>query len=541
MSLHESDPIREAITLELTSPLIPEPRRVESAPTSQSNSVFSRIGEALCAALVVGAGLALAALLLGIQFSEYDDEGYALISIAHYLKTGHLYSDTYSQYGPFFFIAGEFCFRLLRIPLNHDGGRLVTFVAWAAAALLGGWTVHRATGPIPLGAAACGSLFVLASALANEPIHPQYIVLVISILAAHLSLSRRCGWSAFAFGAMGMALLLTKVNVGVFFFFALLLATLIATPHGRWQTRAMRGVLCVVVALPFILMRSHLALYGPLCLTVTAAILAVGLAASRADLRFRLPVLDARRCLAGAASIAIPVVGWVMLRGSSPADLFHGLVLWPSRQAGTFPLTLHPSAIRTLWTLLAPTGSLLLCLRLTRRRPERFRDASGALCFAAGSIALAFTVAHRPDVVIAFLPIGILPLVFNRLSGRAIFGPALPDGLGRHRFPASLSRGWKPGFNRRGARTHLGRNLRRRRARRLLTVARAPSFVVGGAGPGGRRCRHPLCRIYRGGTGPAAVPPYLPRLPPPRGTSAAPTPGAGRHLPLSGRKYPAEL
>lgn len=399
-----------------------EPRHVESAPPPRSNSVFSRIGEPLFTVLVVGAGLALAALLLGTLFSDYDDEGYMLISIAEYLKHGHLYSYTYSQYGPFFFVAGELCFRLLRIPLNHDGGRLVMFVAWAWAALQGGWTVYRATGRIPLGAAACGSLFVLASVLAIEPMHPQWIVLVISVLAAHLSLSRRRGRSAFAFGAMGMALLLTKINIGVFFFSAVLLAALIAAPEGRWQNRARWSFLCMVAALPVLLMHSHLALYATLCLTATLAIFAMGLVAIRADLNLRVSILDARRCLAGAAFIAIPVVGWVMLRGTSAADLLNGLVLGPARQAGEFPLLWHSSAIRTFSTLLASIGSLLLCLRLTRRRLEGFHDTSGALCFAAGSIALVLSVARRPDAAIALLPFGMLPLVYNRLSGPAIFG-----------------------------------------------------------------------------------------------------------------------
>ena len=54
-----------------------------------------------------------------------------------------LYSEAYSQYGPFYFLVQEFWFRLLNLPITHDSGRIVTLVHWIVSALLGGAVVYR--------------------------------------------------------------------------------------------------------------------------------------------------------------------------------------------------------------------------------------------------------------------------------------------------------------------------------------------------------------------------------------------------------------
>ncbi len=44
-----------------------------------------------------------AAEALLTRFSAWDDEGYMLVSLTHYLSEGQLYTKTFSQYGPFCF------------------------------------------------------------------------------------------------------------------------------------------------------------------------------------------------------------------------------------------------------------------------------------------------------------------------------------------------------------------------------------------------------------------------------------------------------
>ena len=91
------------------------------------------------------AGFCYARHILGIVYRPYDDEGYLLLAIDHYLKGGHLFTEVFSQYGPFYFYAQGALFRLLHLPVNHDTGRLVTLVCWQLSALSGGYFVFKVT------------------------------------------------------------------------------------------------------------------------------------------------------------------------------------------------------------------------------------------------------------------------------------------------------------------------------------------------------------------------------------------------------------
>jgi hypothetical protein len=56
-------------------------------------------------------------------FCRYDDEGYFLLMVKHYLDGGHLYTEVISQYGPFYTFAQTTFFRLLQLAVTHDAGR----------------------------------------------------------------------------------------------------------------------------------------------------------------------------------------------------------------------------------------------------------------------------------------------------------------------------------------------------------------------------------------------------------------------------------
>ncbi len=69
---------------------------------------------------------------LTTSLPSYDDDGYFLLMIKHYLGGEHLYTEVFSQYGPFYTFAQKIMFRLLGLPVTHDGGRMVTLVLWLA-------------------------------------------------------------------------------------------------------------------------------------------------------------------------------------------------------------------------------------------------------------------------------------------------------------------------------------------------------------------------------------------------------------------------
>lgn len=203
---------------------------------------------------------AFAKYTLATRFQPYDDEGYMLLSLAHYVSEGSLYRHTYSQYGPFYFYAQQACFQLLRLPFTHDAGRFVTLLYWAASALFGGAFVYKISKSALLTSAAIASCILLGSTLANEPGHPQQVVLFLFVLACCLSLTESLVLSRVslvALGAIGSALLFTKINVGVFYFAALAQTCLCLLPRSRIRMVGLGLMLAYAVGSPLLLMHSY--------------------------------------------------------------------------------------------------------------------------------------------------------------------------------------------------------------------------------------------------------------------------------------------
>ena len=124
------------------------------------------------AILVALAGAGAAAVRLLTTFGYWDDEGYMLVSLAHYVHGGHLYTETFSQYGPFYFYAQGIFFQLLHLPVTHDMGRLLTLVYWLAASVLAAVFIFRTFKSIYLACAAGLCTMLAGLVLTNEPDHP---------------------------------------------------------------------------------------------------------------------------------------------------------------------------------------------------------------------------------------------------------------------------------------------------------------------------------------------------------------------------------
>ena len=174
---------------------------------------------------VIAAGAAVVAWLfarhaLAVTFKMYDDEGYVLLSLDHYLRGGRLYTEVFSQYGPFYFFAQGAMFRLLHLPVTHDSGRLVTLLIWLASGGLGAWFVYRISRDTVLASAAGLACVVLVRDLSFEPGHPQQWILLILMLACCAATIPGTAGLLIP-GALGAALFFTKINVGVFYLAAL--------------------------------------------------------------------------------------------------------------------------------------------------------------------------------------------------------------------------------------------------------------------------------------------------------------------------------
>src|SRR5271166_7051153 len=95
-------------------------KAIDARDPSEVNPTFSWVRVAtlweVLAILVALVGALSGALQVLTRFSFWDDEGYMLLSLAHYVKDGHLYTQTYSQYGPFYFYAQGIFFQMLHLP-----------------------------------------------------------------------------------------------------------------------------------------------------------------------------------------------------------------------------------------------------------------------------------------------------------------------------------------------------------------------------------------------------------------------------------------
>src|ERR1035438_2979608 len=116
---------------------------------------------------------------LRTMFRYYDDEGYMLLQLKYSLGGAQLYTETYTQYGPFYFFAQEFCFRLLNLPVTHDSGRLITLGYWLLSALLMAGAFYRFRRDLLLASSVFAACTALAVVLRNEPGHPQQVVLIL--------------------------------------------------------------------------------------------------------------------------------------------------------------------------------------------------------------------------------------------------------------------------------------------------------------------------------------------------------------------------
>lgn len=175
-------------------------------------------------AILAYAITAIAILLAGYykmfsQFIPYDDEGSVLITVRAFVHGDTLYKDIWSVYGPFYYeIFGGF-YKLTGIKITTDASRTITLLVWTVASGLFGVTAQRLSGRLWLGVTAMIAAFYGLAVLANEPSHPQGLsILLIAafFLVATIERRDRLRWAGAACGALLAALVLTKVNLGVY-------------------------------------------------------------------------------------------------------------------------------------------------------------------------------------------------------------------------------------------------------------------------------------------------------------------------------------
>ena len=224
--------------------------------------------------------LLLMAAVAGYQqlyssFAPYDDEGYLMVSPQSYLAGHTLYDDTYTQYGPAFYILNSLGHTLSGLPITHDVTRLKTLGIWLATAAMCGVFVHRLTGSQVLGAMGLLAAFFHLDRLGLEPGHPQEVCLL--AISASLLLGRHAVretvWNrgrvffrgapidvmlSMLLGVLASIVIMTKINIGGLLFAGSGLALLVALPTSKLRATLLPVFVGGVMLLPWLLAREHL-------------------------------------------------------------------------------------------------------------------------------------------------------------------------------------------------------------------------------------------------------------------------------------------
>jgi F0F1-type ATP synthase membrane subunit c/vacuolar-type H+-ATPase subunit K len=293
-----------------------------------------------------------------------------------------------------------------------------------AAGLLGGGFVFRISKSLLLGSAAALACIRLGTVLANEPGHPQQVVLVLLMLSSCLSLSAgsgRKGTSLFLLGAVGAALIFTKINVGVFYIAALAHTLLCLLRPSRVRTVGLGFMLAYAVMTPALLMHSNFLNAPVYCLI---ALLSGGVTFACGSLVILDTSLPLRRALYAGAGIILAtafIVIAAVSQGMSVRTLVEGVLLDPAKQPQVFSRGLWIGPRHFLVAVL--TVSCIGAMCLFRGRLATLSNWIGALRCAVGLMVVVFLLLPglslgdsllplpRLALCYAFLPLSVIPLV----------------------------------------------------------------------------------------------------------------------------------
>ena len=392
-----------------------------------------------------GAVLLFALTLLGLAatgywmlfsyFPGYDDEGYILLSTRAYHAHGGLYDLVYSQYGPAFYFFGDIFQSLLGSPVNHTSARLLTLALWLGTAGACAGLVRQQTGTRSLPLFTFAGTFLYLHFVPGEPFHPgTWIIFILALslwILTTLISADRWATAAVVAGATGAILLLTKINVGVFYVVAVGAWTLLqAVPDRARRTTA------ILVGLALVAFAAALmnALWRETWIQVYLALFVVAtiglMSALRGESATKLK--HAGFFAVAGGSVALVILALIWLRGTSVAGLLEGVLLAPLRHPSSYSFAVNWRA----GSLLAAGSSLLVLLVLTWIR-RRLPIATANAVVVALRLALAAALLTGLALLINFRVIGAVfsfmaPLIWVWVI--PLEGVALPS-------TARLSRG----------------------------------------------------------------------------------------------------
>jgi hypothetical protein len=396
--------------------------------------------------------------LINTTFMPYDDEGYVLLGYANFAAHGGLYDQIFTQYGPAPFLYYDLLHGISGWPIAHQLGRMVTLFHWVGSALLAGLMAWRLSGRYWTAWFTAAASFGYLWQMTSEPAHPGGLIAFVTALglagAVEAILRQRPALVARALGLAGAVLVLTKINVGLFWLCTSGAFLLLLTGQPKARPKTVWLALVGLGLLPFLLMRPLLAEAWVLSLAVMfslSAVGVVGLLIAEDGALFRV-----RDWLAGGAAFAAMSLGIVLVtghRGTSLAGIIDGVLLQPLRHPVNFHLGLNwsPGSYAVLLVSSTLTGLWIW-------RPEQ-RSRLADLIAGLRLIALGYYlwqlqawltisgVSGLITVALPLTPLFLVPLQSTpaRIRHRQALGLVALVGLGQvlHTYPVAGSQmGW---------------------------------------------------------------------------------------------------
>ena len=352
---------------------------------------------------LVAMGAAVAAYFaLFTQFAPYDDEGTLLVTLKAFAHGGTLYNDIYTPYGPFYYELFGGLLSLSGAEVTTDLSRSTVLVLWIVTALLGGLAAQRLSGRLALGVTAMIVAFGSLYAVANEPMHPQILcvlLLAAFTLLAVLGPTRRAAWAGGGAGALLAALALTKLNLGAFAVAAVVFAAVLTVGPLQRRRWLRWPVVAGFLAMPVVLMAQDFSLgwvRNLIALEVLAA-LALAIAAWPSRPRRAESDRDLTRWLlaavAGFALAFLAIMIAILLDGSSLSRAYEGMVTEAMR-VHDVNITEFPQPGAAVDWALAGVAAAALSVRLRPSRPAGPPSVWPGLLRAAAGLTIWFTVAR---------------------------------------------------------------------------------------------------------------------------------------------------
>lgn len=350
------------------------------------------------AAVMWGAATVLC-VLFGLSHSYssmaiYDDESYIMMTIKTFLEGDRLYAETYTQYGPAYYMLQQPIHGWLGVPITHDVMRLKTVVTWVMIGLFSGVLIAKLTQNRFAGMTAMMVSVLHLQKLGLEPAHPQEVVALLMAIAMLLMSFRNRGL-LFAVGVCAALAGLAKLNVGA----VVAVGCLFAAGFEVRQSRGCRHFFTSVGSLVSVglamsvfaaIAKTAFANSQPGLIVWPLVILVSALLVSFAAWRNRKPqTSDSGEMLSvlqhpfmmicfGGIVGSMAVLTWAMVHGNSLQEILHGVVLQHGFMADSFYHPIHADRFGLLFAICAAS---LLTLRFWKNSNVTVTDSIDKILF----------------------------------------------------------------------------------------------------------------------------------------------------------------